>query len=322
MGNQQTKTSTYQQYYETLQQNVPVDMSNVNPYEVLGVGQNHSWEELVNAYRRLAKLVHPDKGGSEMLFNTVTECFKHLAHEYKRKEADKPHHVLKQEFMEREARSGAGGAAGPSYNNSMAFASDASFGDKFNRLFEENKLVDEDDDSRVGYGHIMAASSKTREDIEVPRIMDKFSKKKFNEAFEKTAPLSKEVVVYKDPEPLVLAKKLQFTEIGGKTDDFSNDPSKKSNLQYTDYMKAYTTSRLVDPRAVQKRKEYRSVEDFEADRAKKTSVALTPEELRHQKELEEAEKRREEERLRRVQGQDIRAGQHFEKMNQLFIGLR
>lgn len=315
MGNQQTKTSTYQQYYETLQQNVPVDMSKVNPYEVLGVGQNHSWDELVGAYRRLAKLVHPDKGGSEMLFNTVTECFKVLAHEYKRKEADKPHHVLKQEFQER-------AASQPVYSNNSAFAKDASFGDKFNRMFEENKLEDEDDDSRIGYGHMMAASSKTREDIEIPKVINKFSKKKFNEAFEKTAPLSKDVVVYKEPEPLVLAKKLQFTEIGGKTDDFSNDPSKKTNLQYTDYMKAYTTSRLVDPRAVQQRKEYRSVEDFEADRAQKTTAALTPEELRRQKEVEEEQKRREEERLRRVQSQDHRIGEHYEKVNQLFIGLR
>jgi curved DNA-binding protein CbpA len=313
MGNQHTKTDTYQQYYDSLRQNTPVDMSSVNPYEVLGVAKNHTWEELVNAYRRLAKLVHPDKGGSEMLFNTVTECFKLLAHEFKRKEAEKPHHVLKQEFMQREER-GNGSSVPP-------LARDGNFTDKFNQLFEENKI--EDEDNKIGYGHLMAASSKTREDIEIPKVMSgKFSEKKFNEAFEKSAPLSKEVVVYKEPEPLVLTKKLQFTELGGTTDDFSTDTSKKANLQYTDYMKAHTTTRLVDPRAVQKRKEYRSIEDFEADRAKKTQAALTPEEMRRQKEVEEAEKKREEERLMRVQQRDRIASEHYERVNQLFIGIR
>ena len=311
MGNQYTKTNTYDQYYHALKQNVPVDTSTVDPYEVLGVGKNHSWEELVNAYKRLAKLVHPDKGGSEALFNTVTDCFKHLAHEFKRKEADKPHHVLKQQYMERTTSMPA---------QAPTFEANATFSDKFNKMFEENKL--EDEDSSVGYGHMMAASSKTREDIEIPKVLSKFNEKKFNEAFERTAPLSKEVVVYKEPEPLVLAKKLQFTEIGGKTDDFSNDPSKKSSLQYTDYMKAHTTSRLVDPRAVKSRKEYRSMEDFEADRAAKTNASLTPEELRYQKEAQEQQQRQEEERLRRVQMKDRIAGEHFERVNQMFIGLR
>lgn len=313
MGNQYTKTDTYQQYYESLQKNKPVDMSSVNPYEVLGVSQNYTWDELVTSYRRLAKLVHPDKGGSEALFNTVTECFKQLAYEFKRKEADKPHHILKQEFQQRPLDRPTQTAPIPTFDNNTPFT------DKFNKLFEENKLQDEED---IGYGHMMAPSSKNREDIEIPKTLNKFSEKKFNEAFEKSVPLSKEVIVYKEPEPLVLAKKLQFTELGGKTDDFSNDPSKKSNLQYTDYMKAHTTSRLVDPRAVQKRKEYRSVEDYEAERASKTTAVLTPEELRHQKEVEEYKKQSEAIRLQRLQQRDKIVGEHYDKVNQLFIGLR
>lgn len=312
MGNQYTKTATYQHYYDSLKNNQEVDMQDINHYEVLGVSKNYTWEELVNAYRRMAKLVHPDKGGSQALFNTVTQSFKTLAHEFKRKEADKPHHVLKQNYTNYET-------INKPVQSVPSYAEDSNFQDKFNKLFDENKFDDEDN---RGYGHMMAASDKNREDINIPQIMAKFSGKKFNEAFEKQAPLSKEVIVYKEPEALVLAKKLQFTELGGSTEDFSNDPSKKSNLQYTDYMKAYTTTRLVDPRAVKSRKEYKSVEDYESDRSQFTSRQLTPEELKHQKEIEEYKKAQEEERVRKMKEKDKKVEDHFNKVNNLFIGLR
>jgi len=313
MGNQTTKSSTYDQYYETLKQNKPINTDSINPYEVLGVSQNFTWEELVASYRRLAKLVHPDKGGSEMLFNTVTECFKILAHEFKKKEIDKPHHVLKQNYVNYEKNSPQQSAI------PTVFAQEGNFNENFNKLFDENKL---DDDDNFGYGHMMASSSKTREDIEIPKVLKKYNEKKFNEAFEKHTPLSKDVIIYKEPEPLILAKKLQFTELGGKTDDYSNDPSKKSSLQFTDYMKAHTTSRLVDPRAIKSRKEYRSVEDYEADRSRTTNAMLSEEEMRHQKEMEEYNKQKEQERLERLKYKDETSEKHYNKVSSLFSRLR
>jgi len=302
MGNQNGKTS-FDQYYDALKTNQPV-----NPYEVLGLNKNFTWEELVASYRHLAKLVHPDKGGSDILFNTVTDCFKTLAHEYKLKETEKPHHVLK-ELHQKTVDT-------PAPAMPANFAQEGEFSNKFNTFFEQNKLEDEDN---FGYGHLMAKSSKTREDIEIPKIMTKFSDKKFNAAFEKMAPLSKDVVIYKEPEPLVLTKHLQYTELGVKPDDFSTDSSKKSNLHYTDYMKAHTTARLVDPRAVQKRKEYKSVEDYESDRSRKTSEMLTPEELKHQKEVELFKQKQEEERVRRLTEKDKTQEDHYNKVNSLFL---
>lgn len=314
MGQQQTKTS----YYEALQQNRAVDMSNVNPLEVMGLSKDYTWDELVASYRRLAKLVHPDKGGSEMLFQTVTECFKYLAHEFKKKDADKPHHILKQNYEMSQGMGGQGNQGGESLAVPVQFRNAEEFQDKFNKAFEENRLGDEELD--FGYGHMMAESSKNREDFEIPKVLGTYSRKKFNEAFEKHVPAGKEVIIYKEPEPMLMAKSLQFTELGGKTTDFGTDPSRKTNLQYTDYMKAHTNSRLVDTRAVQQRKEYKSVEDYEADRAKITQRRLDESELRHQKEIEEYKKKQEEERLQRLQSKDMRISEHFEKVNKLFLG--
>jgi len=101
MGNQQSsRTNTYQQYYNSLKNNEPIQLpSNITPYEILGLNKNFSWDELKDAYKRQAKLVHPDKGGTEQLFNLVTEAFKKLAYEYKLKEQDKQHYELKKNYQ-------------------------------------------------------------------------------------------------------------------------------------------------------------------------------------------------------------------------------
>jgi curved DNA-binding protein CbpA len=310
MGQGQSSKS-YEQYYQTLQQNqtIPTD---VDPYEVLGVSKNYTWDELVSAYRRVAKLVHPDKGGSEILFHTVTDCFKKLAYEYKLKEADKPHHVLKQNFNTQEKFN--------EYKPASTFLESASFHDKFNKMFEENKLDDEERD--FGYGHMMEKSDPSRGDIDIPKTIDKFSQKRFNAMFDKQVTPGKDVIIYKEPEPMLLAKKLNFTELGGTTEDYSTDPSKKTSLQYTDYMKAHTTTRLVDPRSVKERKHYKTVKDYEADRAAATEKVMDESELRYQHEMKEYKRRQEEERIRRLEKRDEIASKHHDKVNQLFLGIR
>ena len=312
MGNQPSRSHTYQQYYDALQQNkmtqIPTDL---DPYEILGVSRNYSWEELKEAYKRQARLVHPDKGGNEQLFNIVTDAFKKLAYQYKLKQQDKQHYELKKNYMDDVPNRFEPPRPSP-------MPTDGNFQDKFNRLFDENKFKDDEDDEQRGYGHMMEKSSKERGDIEIPKVMDKFSKKKFNDIFEKHAPVSKEVIIYKEPEPLVLSK-LPYTEIGQKTEDFTVDSTRTNGLLYTDYMKAHTTTRLVDPRSVQERKQYRNVEAYEADRARITERALTPEEIAYQAKQKQQQERDEEMRLRRLQNRDDRLQQHYDKVSQLFL---
>lgn len=308
MGNSSSRTQTYQQYYDALQKKQHIQIpSDLSPYDILGVSKNFTWEELKEAYKRQARLVHPDKGGSEQLFNIVTDAFKKLAYDFKLKQQDKQHYELKQNYQSEQPQS--------SYRPNIA--ENENFNDKFNRLFDENKFDDEEESK--GYGHMMAESSKTREDIDIPQVMSKFNKSKFNEIFDKQLPVGKDVIIYKEPEPLVLAKKLQFTEIGGTTDDFSTDATKKTGLHYTDYMKAHTTSRLVDPRSIQERKTYKSVEEFESDRASRTQQKLTEEELRYQKEMQLKKEKDEQIRLRRVVERDERIDKHYQNTSQFFL---
>lgn len=311
MGNQPSRTHTYQQYYDALQQNKLTQIpSDLDPYEILGVSKNYNWEELKEAYKRQARLVHPDKGGNEILFNIVTDAFKKLAYQYKLKQQDKQHYELKKNYMD--------DTPNRFDTRPTPMPSDGNFNDKFNRLFTENKFQDDEDDEQRGYGNIMEKSSKERGDIDIPKVMEKFNKTKFNDLFEKQAPVSKEVIIYKEPEPLVLSK-LPYTEIGQKTEDFTIDSTRTNGLLYTDYMKAHTTSRLIDPRAIQERKEYRNVEAYEADRSRITERALTPEEIAYQAKQKQKQEQDEEIRLQRLQKRDDRLQKHYDKVSQIFL---
>lgn len=315
MGNNSTKTA---EYYNSLQQNPneydKIDITDMNPYEVFDLSDNYTWEDLKNAYRRVARLVHPDKGGSEILFKKITECFKHLATEYKRKEADKPHWELKKQ-SESYYQDNPVQPPPTSYGNK-----DENFSTRFNKAFETNRL--EDDQMDGGYGNIMEKSNGKREDIEIPKLFKgKYNTDTFNKTFDTvTLPKSKDVIVYKEPEALPMSKTLQYTEIGGdKPDDYSNSGTKECKLQYTDYMKAYTQTRLVDPRSV-KNVSYKSVKDLESAREKAVKDAPTEEELRWVAQKEQLEKQKEEERIRRANQYDKRIAIHHQKVNKIFIG--
>lgn len=321
MGNKGSRGMTYDEYYEFLKHqnggtvngiNLNVDMGNINPYEVLGVPKQFKWEDLKNAYRVKAKMVHPDKGGTQELFNLVTECFRMLAEDYKLRIEAKSHDELKkgsQEYRERHQP--------PVATRTGRKENEEDFFERFNRMFEENRL--EDEEAGTGYGHMMAASSATREDIDIPQIMTKYNADKFNQKFDKHVPLSKDVVIYKEPQALTLAKTMAYTELGGKTDDFSSsvERGEKRGLVYSDYMRAHTTSRLVDPRAVKERKEYRNLDEYEAARARAVEQAATEDERRWMEERQTAEEKREQDRIERMKQRDVAIAQHHQRVNGL-----
>lgn len=301
----QSQSSMYDTYYSSLQNNEKIDIEKLNPYDLLNVKEDFTWDELVKAYRKVAIKVHPDKGGSEILFNKATQCFRELATEFKKREVEKPHHVLKKEFEEFKDENKK--AEFPS------FPQNTTFQEKFNTFFEEHK-VDDDDDNR-GYQHFMEKSTKERGDIKIPKLISKFTEKKFNETFEKVVTPGKDIIIYKEPAPVMASKNLNFTELGGKTEEFTTET-------YTDYYKAHTTSRLVDPRSVTKRKTYKNVTDYEEDRQLTTEKELSQAEIKYQKELELYNIQKEDQRIRRLQEKDTAAEKQFEKINQAMICIR
>ncbi len=47
-------------------------------YRLLGLSSSASWDEVEKAYRRKAKIHHPDHGGDEDTMRTLNEAYNHL----------------------------------------------------------------------------------------------------------------------------------------------------------------------------------------------------------------------------------------------------
>jgi molecular chaperone DnaJ len=63
-------------------------MSNMNFYEVLGVSETATQDEIKKAYRKLAIEHHPDKGGSEDKFKEIAQAYDTLSDPNKRTQYD------------------------------------------------------------------------------------------------------------------------------------------------------------------------------------------------------------------------------------------
>lgn len=63
-------------------------MNNVNFYEVLGVSETATQNDIKKAYRKLAKENHPDAGGDEEKFKSISGAYDVLGDEQKRQQYD------------------------------------------------------------------------------------------------------------------------------------------------------------------------------------------------------------------------------------------
>lgn len=327
MGNNSSRQYTYQQYYKAVIKKNPkydfsiINLSSLDIYEVLEIPKNYTWEQLKTAYKSTALLTHPDKeGGNKIIFNFVTDCFKTLAEEYKNRDSNKSFIELKKNANEY-------------YNNEKYENNEkeigtpitgSDFNEKFNKKFEMCKIDNEEED--FGYGDIMTDSSNDREDIPDPKNLfetQKFDNSSFNKIFIKHTlpPPPSQLIKYKDPEPLVLAKTMNYTEIGGKRpDDYSSSVEKsgKNNLIYTDYKMAYSNRRLADEDTFSI-KNFKNLEEYQAYRNSKFKKGLTEKEKKYFELKKQKEEREEYERLQRIKQNDIKIKLNNEKASRLFL---
>ena len=63
-------------------------MSQENYYNILGVKENATQDEIKKTYRKLARETHPDKGGDEEKFKKISEAYDTLGDENKRRDYD------------------------------------------------------------------------------------------------------------------------------------------------------------------------------------------------------------------------------------------
>lgn len=293
-----------------------MDISQIDPYKILDISKNFTLDQLKEAYKKIALQVHPDRGGTEYMFKLVTTCYKELAKEYNTRISDRQYHELKADFAKNQALM-------PQQSRTKKIdVSEANSGfniDKFNKVFETNKLQNVNDN---GYEQFL----KNSKEVEQKNIFagKKFSNDNFNKQFEKRVQVASEpnkfIVKYKEPEALLTCKKIGFVELGEESvDDFSGTNTSRKNLNYMDLKIAHTTSRIIDPKTIDKRKEYRSVDELEVDRG---TISYNMNDI--DKDYYEKKKKEEEikERLRMqsVLKQDQQTAIQYEKVHRLLLG--
>jgi curved DNA-binding protein CbpA len=340
MGNTSSRQNIYQDYHNSLQHNnitnstnsmnyenstkdtidlKNIDMKKLNHYEVLNLKKNFTWEELKDAYKKLAINTHPDKpGGNKDLFSIITYSFKKLAIEYKKRNSDLEHYELKKQSTEYFHKMTSETTPHPS--DILSNNRDEAFSTKFNRNFEKCKVYDDDID--FGYGEKMQISSKIREDINIEKVIkkDKIDNETFNNLFNKNVPINKQLVKYKEPEPLLMAKTLNFTELGSKkSDDYTCTPEKSKILAYTDYMKAHDGSRLVDTSIINNNKTFKNIDEYKKYSDSKIEKQLSQKELKNQELKRIKEEKEEMMRLKRLEKYDKRIEKSYNKANKLFL---
>jgi curved DNA-binding protein CbpA len=288
----------------------------IDPYKILEIPKNYTLEQLRKQYKKIAITVHPDKtpGNSDYMFKIVTKCYKLLLEDYNLRIADKQFNELKSSFNKNQENE-------KSYQNTQYNTQynkqDSRFNlDRFNKVFEDNRI---EDFTAVGYDEWIRKNAIK----DAPSLDKKITKESFNQQFEKYADETKDktnkyIIKYREPEPMMMSKKLNFIELGtSEIDDFSGENRSNRNLNFMDYRLAHSTTRLVDPSAVKQRKDFRSVEDYEKDRSNIKKLS--------QKELTQIEKRKRLEEIKEKQKQEYQKKQdeitalQFHKINKILL---
>lgn len=293
----------------------------IDPLKILNLPKNYTAEMLKDSYKKLALKAHPDKGGSEYLFKLLTECYKYLANELKKKQSDKQFHELKQGFLNElskqpsKSKSSYESTQEPDQNTlqQMFYKGSRFDRDKFNKFFLDNKLSD--DREEQGYQEWM-----TQNDIkEAPKFRGSFNSTGFNQHFNQHAQTQsnhRQIIKYQEPEALVTSKKLGFTELGqDKIDDYSGENKSMKNLNYMDYRVAHTTSRIVDP-SIKPREDFKNIQELETSRAN-ISYQMTEEEYAKYMRKKRLQEKEEEKRKLIQDAYDRRVQQHYMKINGL-----
>lgn len=174
----------------------------IDPYELLGVTTNSTLKELKTSFYSLSLLMHPDKGGSSEEMIILQSSYDWIKNQLTNVENNKKNF---KELVE-----------------SYTFSNIKSFSEIFDEIvFDTRKFNEDFDKLNIGNNDIING-----ECIDIKNGYDEYNNDEYIDFLEKN------VIVYRDPEPLETTP----ITIGKKIDNFSIDKP----FSMSDYKEAYT----------------------------------------------------------------------------------
>ena len=258
-------------------------MSNLDPFDVLGISHGCTWGEVKLAYKRMCIKTHPDKmNGDARYFMMVHDAFDKL--QQRHNDAKKFKNAPSQKVFYTQLHTDADNIAPEKMENFTP--------GKFNAHFEKHKITDNNPYYQHGYGHMMAKSSKNREDIDVAK------NQKINIPTQK-------LVIYKEPESLQSSKEFSNCYNLGEhqVDDFSGGGG-------TDILQAYSNrAELVDTQ-----RRYKNMDDIMSSRSGENLSMTHEEQIYYQQRAKDAE-RLERYRLNSVDNERNRIAEQYVQLH-------
>jgi curved DNA-binding protein CbpA len=317
-----------------------LERDQVDALRLFNLQANYTLDDLKQAYKKLAMRTHPDKPtGNAEQFQLVTKCYLSLLEKYKARESDRQFNDLKkgsQSYLEDQSRNGmvnkefaAASKSKSKFGGSSKTIDKDKFDAKlFNKIYEQNKLWDSNDD---GYG-----SWFTSQDTEEPPTElfgNKFNLNVFNSTFEehkeRLTDQTGAIQQYNEPRELV-SYSGGFTDIDQevrKVDDFSKPspvaPSGRSGkeLGYTDLKTAYTSrGAFIDPSKVEY-KTYKSVDELKRDRGN-VRYDMNDDELTSYEQRKYKEAQEEEHRQHLIKQRDNQIANSYSRIHERMLGYR
>lgn len=362
MNQRQQQRSAYEQGLRSVKDLIREGLN------IFKLNPNYNETELKQTYKRLAIEHHPDRpGGNKEYFQYITSCYKALLEKLHNSSVEKSFMELKKGYTGmmgditgetnefgyvvppqmndgfdlrakpsdkftdryREAYTQRGRDIG---GGSKLTPSNSGFNtNMFNKMFEENKLWDPNDD---GYGDWMTKDDRMTDEIEKPKkIMESgkgFNVSNFNSKFTDLNSDKSGGVIKKYEEPVeLLSTSMSYTLVDGskQVTDFSKMADStggifsSGGLTYTDYKKAFDNggANLLNTGLKADRPSYKSLEEFERARSE-ISYTMTPEqeaEYQRRQAIKEAE---EQQRMERLRQHDLLYQQHYDNTHQRVLG--
>ena len=284
----------------------------LDPYQILDLPKQYDETMLKKAYLKKAMKTHPDRGGTPQLFQQVSIAYTLLTKKLKEHDSKKSHNDLRNEakgFIQTQESQ-------PKRNINMKDNFDI---DTFNKIYEDNKIEDVYDS---GYGSWME-KNPALESGQTKMFQNGFNKDMFNATFEQYKQENAkqhqgQLVKYEEPEVrLSMTNQDSLVTLGQKKiSDFSGSTS---NLEFTDYKKAYTYgSTMIDVNSVSLDGRANSIDGVKSQRGK-LSYQLSPEDQRKLAIQQMKEQQEEEKRIQRLQVYDQKHGQAYERIHGLLL---
>ncbi len=285
--------------------------------EVLGLSEDMSLtsDTLKAAYKKAAIRAHPDKAsGSEQKFQAVTKAYAYIADILKRVEGNRAGDGTGRAPQElaplrdqREAEMERLKHVEPVRLNPKQLNMEA-----FNKMFEQTRLPDPDED---GYGDWL----KTEAESSAPKFSQKFNKDVFNSMFEdetRRAASTQLQVVH--PQAMALTLNASAGVELGRDRPTSYTAAANASMKYTDLRDAYTKENTFSGQVSGVKVEERSFERYKTQREAGPGTLSAAEEqyMRGEEEMFAA---RESARQRRAAEQARNEDRYFERMKQLVL---